>query len=292
MAGYIEKKKIKGKTYYYLTENKRENGKFKKVRKYLGVHSPHGFEKPRQKKPKPALSERELGIIDLIQKRYTQKFKIGPGLWKDEKDRLVSFIYNTNAIEGNTLSLEETASVLAGKTIKNKPRDVKEVQNMKKCIDYLFEFKGDIDEKMILELHAIEMKGIRPDAGRYRTVDVHVGKYVCPPHEEIPRLMNRFFLWYDSVKDNIHPFELASLVHTRFVRIHPFRDGNGRLGRLLMNFVLLKNNYPLADIFNDEKVLYYLVLREVDAKKRLKPFVKYLYRGYLKQYQEYALKTV
>lgn len=290
MAGYIEKKKIHGKMYFYLTENKRENGKWKKVRKYLGIQSKAGFEKPRKTKPKPILSSRERKIVDLIQKRYTAKFRIGPSLWKKEKDRLISFIYNTNAIEGNTLTLKETTSVLAGKKIKAKPRDIKEVKNMKKCIDYLFAYRGEIDEELVLRLHKMEMKGTLKEAGKYRHMDVRVGNYICPPHAQIPKLMKQFIEWHDSTEKNTHPFELAALVHTRFVRVHPFRDGNGRMARLLMNFVLLKNKYPLVNIFNDEKILYYLVLREVDAKKRLKPFVKYLYKVFLKQYQEFALK--
>lgn len=291
MPGYIEKKKIHGQTYFYLTENKRENGKWKKVRKYLGIQSSAGFEKPRKTKPKPILSSRERKIVGLIQKRYTAKFKIGPSLWKNEKDRLISFIYNTNAIEGNTLTLKETTSVLAGKKIKAKPRDIKEVKNMKKCIDFLFRYKGEIDEELVLRLHQMEMKGTLKEAGKYRQVDVRVGNYICPPHGQVPKLMNQFIEWYESVAKNMHPFELAALIHTRFVRIHPFRDGNGRMARLLMNFVLLKKNHPLVNIFNDEKLLYYLVLREVDAKKRLKPFVKYLYKVFLKQYQEFALKN-
>ncbi len=291
MPGYIEKKKIHGQTYFYLTENKRENGKWKKVRKYLGIQSSAGFEKPRKTKPKPILSSRERKIVGLIQKRYTAKFKIGPSLWKNEKDRLISFIYNTNAIEGNTLTLKETTSVLAGKKIKAKPRDIKEVKNMKKCIDFLFRYKGEIDEELVLRLHQMEMKGTLKEAGKYRQVDVRVGNYICPPHGQVPKLMNQFIEWYESVAKNMHPFELAALIHTRFVRIHPFRDGNGRMARLLMNFVLLKKNHPLVNIFNDEKLLYYLVLREVDAKKRLKPFVKYLYKVFIKQYQEFALKN-
>ncbi|MBI4406439.1 Fic family protein, partial [Candidatus Micrarchaeota archaeon] len=94
---------------------------------------------------------------------------------------------------------------------------------------------------------------------------------------------------YGQANQALHPFELASLAHLKFVRVHPFRDGNGRIARLLMNFVLLKNGYPLLNIFNSEKMLYYLILQEVDAKKRHGPFVKYLYNVFGKQYKEYIL---
>lgn len=286
MAGYIEKKKISGNTYFYLTENKRIAGKWKKTRKYLGVHTPTGFEKPRIQ-PKPTLSKKELKLVERIELNYSKKHKIGTNLWKEERERLVSFIFNTNAIEGSSLSLEDTDSALLGKNVKADKKDILAAKNMKKCIDFLFRERGDINEKLVLKLHKIEMNGIMYDAGQYRNVDVRVGQYICPRHEDVPKLMKRFFEWYNTVKNIIHQFELAALVHLKFVRIHPFRDGNGRMARLLMNFVLLKHGYPLLNIFNAEKLLYYLVLRSVDAKKRSKPFIRYLYDVYVSQYKEY-----
>ncbi len=291
MHGYVEKKKIKGKTYYYLTETRRENGKWKKTRKYLGVHTPHGFEKPRKETPKSQLTSKEQALIETIRQNYVKKHPIGPDLWEEDHERLVRFIYDTNAIEGNTLTLKETAEVLKGKTIKSKPKDVKEVQNMKECVDFIFRTKKEVTESFILDLHQMEMKGVLEEAGKYRTVDVKVGNYVCPPWEDIPKLMKGFIEWYDSVCEKIHPFELAALVHARFVRIHPFRDGNGRMARLLMNYILIKNKHPLVNIYNDEKLLYYLVLREIDAKKRFKPFIKYLYKVFINQYKEYMIRS-
>ncbi len=290
MAGYIEKKKIRGKTYYYLTENKRVGTSWKKTRKYLGVHTAAGFEKPRKTKPKHILSEHELSLVEKIKVAYASKHKIGKNLWNEERDRLVSFIYNTNAIEGNPLTEEETNSVLLGKKVKAREKDVREVENMKQCVDFLFSFKGEMNEEFLLKLHLMEMDGIMPDAGKYRNVDVRVGNYICPRWEEVPPLMARFFEWYSQAKNVVHPFELASLAHLKFVRVHPFRDGNGRIARLIMNFILLRNGYPLLNIFNSEKMLYYLVLQEVDAKKRHGPFVKYLYGVFGKQYKEYLLR--
>jgi Fic family protein len=77
-------------------------------------------------------------------------------------------------------------------------------------------------------------------------------------------------------------------VHLKFVRIHPFTDGNGRMARLLMNLVLLKKGYPLLNIFNDEKLLYYLVLKKVDITRRPKSFAEYLFGTYARQYEAYA----
>lgn len=288
MAGYIEKKKRGSNIYYYLTENRRIEGKWKKTRKYLGVHTPAGFEKPKLTSQKHILDKNQLLVIEQITKNYRNLHKIGPDLWREDRDRLVSFIYNTNAIEGNPLTLDETDSVLLGKKINAQPKDVREITNMKKCVDLLFKLKPEINEKLVLQLHKIEMDGILQEAGHYRKVDVRVGPYICPRHEEVPQLMRRFFEWFSTTKRSLHPFELAALVHLRFVRIHPFRDGNGRMARLLMNLVMLGNGYPLVNIFNSEKMLYYLILQEVDAKKRHAPFVKYLYGVFVKQYSDYA----
>ena len=158
---------------------------------------------------------------------------------------------------------------------------------MKKCVDFLFAHRGAMDEQFLLRLHRIEMAGILPDAGQYRRVDVRVGSYLCPSHDEVLKLMGRFFEWFSGAEKAMHPFELAALAHLKLVRIHPFRDGNGRIERLLMNAVLLRRGYPLLNIFNSEKMLYYLVLRKVDAAKRSKPFARYLGSIYVKQYEEY-----
>ncbi|MFA5050356.1 MAG: Fic family protein [Candidatus Micrarchaeia archaeon] len=204
------------------------------------------------------------------------------------RKQIVSFIFNTNAIEGNTLTYKETDSVLKGNyPAKARKKDVKEVKNMKKCIDFVFGYNGEINEKMILGLRLIEMEGVLPDAGHYRNVNVQVGNYFPPVFQEVQKKMDGFFEWYNDAKDKLHPFELAALVHLKFVKIHPFRDGNGRISRLLMNFVLMKRGYPLLNIFDLEKMRYYLVLKKVDFTKKEKPFVDYLFQVYIRQYKEF-----
>jgi Fic family protein len=286
---YIEKKMIAGHTYYYLTEIKRVGkNKWKKTRKYLGT-KPIAKIKSAKPKVKPHFTKQQANIIERIKSSYSKDHKMDSSLWKTERERIVSFIFNTNAIEGNTLTYEETDSVLRGKIpAKAKKRDVKEVQNMKECIDFLFEYNGDIDEELVLKLHSIEMKGVLPDAGHYRSVNVVVGDYFPPVFQEVPKKMTEFFKWYRSAKQVLNPFELAALVHLKFVRIHPFRDGNGRMSRLLMNFILLKKGYPLLNIFDAEKMLYYLVLKKVDYTKKEKPFVDYLFEVFVNQYKEFV----
>jgi len=316
-VAYIEKKIINGTAYYYLTETRRVGSKFKKTRKYLGKTIPKKFatQKKKQKKViRTLLTKKELQGLEKIRKNYLKQHRIDKTLLEDEKERIVSFIYNTNAIEGNTLTLEETKSILTGKKItlteeqsdahsvrsrkvslpadfaiklERKERDVKEVENMRECIDFLFDYKEELTEEMILKLHYIEQKNIMSDAGKFRTVNVRVGNYLCPSWPEVPKLMSEFLTWYENAKKVLPPFELAALVHLKFVRIHPFSDGNGRMARLLMNFILLKSKIPLLNIFNDEKILYYLVLQKYDYDKKERPFVKYLFEVFVGQYKNY-----
>jgi len=290
-VAYIERKKISGKTYYYLTTTKRVGGKFKKTRKYIGTR-PHAKTFAQAKKIAAKMAKNEILAIETIRKNYAARHPLDKSLWKEEKERLVSFVYNTNAIEGNTLTVEETEKVLAGdKEIpKRKEKDAREVLNMKKCVDFLFDFKGEISQGMVLKLHLIEQEGIMQDAGKYRNVDVRVGKYICPAWQDVPKLMEEFVSWYLAAKGKLHPFELSCLAHLKFVRVHPFRDGNGRMARLLANFILLKNGYPLLNIFNDEKMLYYLMLQKYDSERKERPFVRYLVEVFVGQYMEYWKK--
>jgi Fic family protein len=287
MGSYIEKKIIRGRAYYYLTENRYKDGKWKKTRKYLGIATPAGFKKPRRKNPKPILNDKEKKTIETIRKNYSRIHHIDSRLWKEERERFTSFIFNTNAIEGNPITLEDTDTVLHGGHIKARKKDVREIRNMKRCIDFLFSHSGKIDESLVLKLHKMQMEGVMP-AGQYREVDVSVGRYICPSWREVPKLMQRFFVWFNESEKTMPAFEFACMVHLKFVRIHPFRDGNGRMARLMMNLVLLKKGYPLLNIFNDEKLLYYLVLRKVDMTRRPKSFVEYLFSTYIRQYEEYS----
>ncbi|MBS3063237.1 MAG: Fic family protein [Candidatus Diapherotrites archaeon] len=294
---YVEKKRIGGKEYFYLSRNIRVSpGKWKKIRKYVGADlSNLALAEKELSLVQPVrrlMTAKQMKIVDRIKAAYAAKHKIGKSLWKTEKERMVGFVYNTNAIEGNSLSYEDTKGVLEGKKPKaeHTKRDVQEVKNMKECIDFLFDYKGIIDQDLVLRLHALQMRGVHPEAGRIRKGQNIVGNYRPPPPEKVPSEMVRFFSWLREAENLLHPFELAGLVHLKFVKIHPFMDGNGRLSRLLMNHALFRNGYPLLNIFDAEKMLYYLVLREVDAKKKEKPFLKYLYNVYGNQYKDFLLE--
>lgn len=184
----------------------------------------------------------------------------------------ILWTYNSNAIEGNTLSLEETKVVLlhgitvGGKTL----REHLEVTNHKEAIDYVesLVFKGvkNITEKELLKIHYLVLKNIdSKNAGRYRKVQVMIGGVdkKLPLPERIPYEMEDFIGWLNKFKG--HPIEHSALAHYKFVEIHPFVDGNGRTARLLMNLILMSKGYPPAIILMRERVAYYNSLKKADA---------------------------
>ncbi|MCR4263709.1 MAG: Fic family protein, partial [Candidatus Roizmanbacteria bacterium] len=162
--------------------------------------------------------------------------------------------YHSNAIEGNSLTLEETRIVVEdGLTVKGKPlKDVLEAKNHKEAMNVLFDIvkqKNDISEEVALQLHKQLLESIhQEDAGVYRRVQVQItgDTQLPPPAHDVPELMAKLYAWYSKEKESVHPIVLAAEFHYRLVKIHPFIDGNGRIARLLTNLILLKNGYPLV----------------------------------------------
>jgi Fic family protein len=171
----------------------------------------------------------------------------------------VRFTYNSNAIEGNTLTQSETELVLTkGITVGGKTLDEHlEAIGHKEAIDYiehLAQQDTEINQWEIKQIHNLILRKINPEeAGSYRTLDVMAAgtNYRYPPHYLLPQLMADFAIWLNSEAAlSLHPVEYASIAHYRFVSIHPFRDGNGRTARLLMNLLLIRAGYPIVVISN------------------------------------------
>jgi Fic family protein len=187
----------------------------------------------------------------------------------------LEWTYNSNAIEGNTLSLRETDLVInRGLTIGNKTlKEHFEAINHKEGIQFLYDFvkkKKELDEEVILGIHKIILKNISDiDAGHYRNANVMIiGAVHLPPSAiKIPKLMVEFLEWYYEHKSKLSVVELAGWVHYKMVYIHPFIDGNGRTARLLMNLILIQNGYPPAVILNIDRKKYYRALKEADREQ-------------------------
>jgi Fic family protein len=162
-------------------------------------------------------------------------------------------------------------------------KEINEILNHKKAFDYLLGYKEDVNKKLILKLHEFIIKDtLKPhlvnQTGIYRTLQVYIKgtSWMPPKPEDVPGEVSNLLNWYSRNKGNLHPLILASYFHVAFETIHPFVDGNGRTGRLLMNFILHKNRFPMINIPNLKKTRYYNCLEEAQVKGNLEPFVKFL----------------
>ncbi len=180
----------------------------------------------------------------------------------------LEWTYHSNAIEGNTLTLRETKVVLEGITVGGKSlREHFEATNHRDAIVYVEEIvaQGEpLSEWMIRNVHRLVLKGIDDqEAGAYRRENVVIaGASTTPPDFlHLPHEMQKLIEWHEAAK-RLHPIERAAQLHTRFVKIHPFVDGNGRTGRLLLNFELMKSGYPPAIIRKEDRLAYYDSLDE------------------------------
>ncbi|MFY7994091.1 MAG: Fic family protein [Bacteriovoracaceae bacterium] len=187
----------------------------------------------------------------------------------------VEMTYHSNAIEGNRLTLKETLLVLReGVTIKGKNlQEHLEAKNHEEAMNFLFEVVDSkkrltLSHQLIRQLHQLVVKDTEASiAGTYRNTDVQIlgSKHRPPPGYQVQEQMTKFFEWMAESKSNYHPVEFAALAHHRFVAIHPFEDGNGRTGRLLMNLLLMRNDYPIAIIQKNDRTKYYNALDDADA---------------------------
>jgi len=165
----------------------------------------------------------------------------------------IGLTFSSNALEGNSLTESETKIVVEdGLTVEGKPlRDVFEAVGHAKAYDHIYQLATHkiIQEEDILKIHDLFYSQIdNENAGKYRTVSVFISgsSYSVTPPQKIPAEMKKFIAWFNKQELKMHPVEFAALVHKKFVFIHPFIDGNGRLARLLMNLALLRNEYSIA----------------------------------------------
>lgn len=196
------------------------------------------------------------------------------------------YIYESNAIEGNTLTLAETELVLSkGITVSGKPlKDHLEATNHQKALDRLKQMvsaRKIVDEKTLLDLHEIILRGIDDTyAGRYRDVPVRISgsRHVPPNPLKVPALMAELFAWFIGHVTSEHVVHAAADLHLRLSQIHPFVDGNGRTCRLVMNLYLLQHGYPLTIIRseNNKRVEYYNALAESDTTGKPEAFRRFV----------------
>ena len=317
---YIAIRKIKGKRYYYLEESIKQENKWVKESVYIGPKLPNNeelakiFEKFREGLTKKGIHSILPPFTEFLTRNMAIKIDNAIGNRASflksltatqkiefiERER-ITFITDSNAIEGSTLDYGLTERVLAdqkrieklqkqGKMITGMGREEQEALNLNKCLDMyeiLIKHKKDLSSEIILRFHCIllsKIDGYEKYCGVWRPVEVRIrgSDHVFPHHKEVPQLMEALLVWYHENKRLIHPAELSAMFHTKFTTIHPFADGNGRMARLLMNYILQINSFPFTNI-PLKKRAGYMKTQAAGNVGNYKPFTLFLAKEIVNQ---------
>jgi Fic family protein len=298
---YIYKKTIGKKEYYYLRASERKGDKvINKDLAYLGSNTEdvkkslenlpkykneirkayktiHNFlesnrfinEVKNLKLKQDFFLGEKLNEVEACKLHYLKEFQKHDSLTREEilKNFLIEFAYNTTSIEGNTIKLQEAKKLLEeGKTPKNRTlREIYDLQNTEKVFFNTIESKEEITHDFIINIHKNLLDNIDKRIG-YRTQDVRVIKanFKSTPAPYVKIDMDLLLKWYSKNKEKLHPLVLGEIFHHKFETIHPFMDGNGRTGRMLLNYILIKNNYPPIVIRNKNREKYLKAMRKAD----------------------------
>ena len=302
---YVEKRKTGNKVKYYLVHSYREKKKVKKIRKYLGQN----LIKAELEEAKNIAKQHILKLLQelntkvflftltkkQIEKLNNYKIKIMHFDQKEWQRFTEEFVYNTNAIEGSTIQREGVPEILH----KQKVSDAEELETkgVAKAVEYIKNTKEDLSIELMRKLHKICFEGSKSFAGQIRNVEVvirnskgeilHQGVHVS----QLQLALKEMIGWHDKNKNKFKPLVLAAIMHNQFEYIHPFQDGNGRVGRLLLNFILLKNKYPPININLEDRAEYYTTLQEYQKNQNLKPTVEFLVKQYKKTLRKVITKS-
>ncbi|HLC55373.1 MAG TPA: Fic family protein [Candidatus Nanoarchaeia archaeon] len=308
---YVETIKRGNKEYYYLTKNLRVGiNKWKKIRVYIGDKKPTKSEIQKyakeiekqveeggfKKSEYSYLGEEDAETLQDLKEGYKEWLKKTPESLKNKfyDDFVIRFTYHSNAIEGNRLTLRQTALILKDKVIPSGvlASDYHEAVNGKECLEFLKEHKGELNSRLLEKVNGILTKNTDiVYGGRIRFFDVKIegSKHVPPPNEEVKRHLLNMYKWYSANKNRLHPFELAAMIHAKLTWVHPFEDGNGRTSRTIMNWILMKNGYPMFFIPFEKREEYYMALEEAD-KENFKAYMARMLRLIIDQVRSYGHK--
>jgi Fic family protein len=293
---FIRAKYITGEYYFYLVESRRE-GKLvhQDIVRYLGKQEDaerYARENNLKMPDTTRTLEKTERTLDeqIAQKKKTlDSLRPFPRVLEERlrEELIILWTYHSTAIEGSTLSPKETATLLAeGIVVGNKPlTDYLAAKGHRDAVNLVFSWvdqgKEALSEADLLELHRAAMKNVI-DAylGAYRRVRVYIrgSSYTPPQPDQVPELMRGFLRELNINPERHGSIELAALTHIDFESIHPFVDGNGRMGRLLANWVLMKNGYPPVVITKGERLRYFKMLEVAQTK-----FVTYRVTRFFKQ---------
>ena len=273
----IIKRKKGNEEYFYLQHSFRKKGRIITKERYLGKEIPKNLEEIKGDLAKEQKTEL-FSKLERIKQDFQSEWKNIPESVKaKEKEEIsIAFTYNTNAIEGSTITLEETREIIHDKIAPNKPlRDIRETEAHSKVFLKMLDKKEKLTASLLMQWHKEIFKDTKQDiAGRYRDYLVRIGPHLPPDWQDVQKLMNSLLKFANQKKMN--PVELAARVHYLFEKIHPFGDGNGRIGRLIVNSILWHSRYPMLILEYKNRRSYYKALTKEENK-----FVNYFIRRYL-----------
>jgi len=302
---HLEKRKVGKRTKYFLAHSYREGRSVHKFRKYLGQDLKQELLKERIKIAEKLileeihrykiiqdpltleLSDQELADIQLLEKQIPLKIS---HLSKADWDTFSKiFTYNTNAIEGSKLSIKEVDDLLGKDKWPDKSKeDIAEAFGVDEAITHIRKIKEHLSIELIKKIHKIVFKNSKPFAGKLRKKGEEVvvmdgSGYVVhegAPQARISHLLRELILWYEKNKEKYPGLVLGAVIHNQFENIHPFRDGNGRVGRILLNNILIKHNLPPMNIDFKNRQEYYESLQAYEKSHDIKPTLELFMKEY------------
>lgn len=290
---FLRKRRLGGKFHYYLQLSYRLDGPVKKREKYLGTSLPDNIGELKRRFVREMRAELWYPRLDEIKKCYAEEERALPVSVHEKALQAftIRFTYDTNRIEGSTLSLREIADLLDHKiTPRERPlSEVMEAEAHQEVFRGMLGTKKDLSLQLILYWHHGLFSRTKPDiAGKLRNYQVYISgaKHMPPSPVEVYPLLMEMFKWYGRNK-KLHPVELAAVMHLKFEAIHPFGDGNGRVGRLMMNFVLHRNGWPMLNIPYKKRWGYYTALERSQTKNDEDIFIQWFFRRYLDENARY-----
>ncbi|MFH1073348.1 MAG: Fic family protein [Nanoarchaeota archaeon] len=291
---YIDRIRSGKKTFYYLGKTVRLGPhQWKKIRIRLGSVPPSRELIARKLKALRVeqykvynddfIDADKLEVVDDFKEVYTHHVKKLPPtvIEKEESDFVIRFTYNSNAIEGNRLTLRDTFLIIKERQIPSgaPPKDYNEAINGREALDFLKNYQGKLTLEFLENLNGILTKNtgvLYPGRIRFFPIKIEGADFTPPAEKDVPRLLKEMISFYYANRRKLHPFVLACLMHAKFVEIHPFEDGNGRTGRALMNWVLMKAGYPKLYIPVKSRQFYYLAI-DLHNKKKYKEYCNTLF---------------
>jgi len=295
----------KRKNGYYLVHSYRVGNSVENIQKYLGN------EIPKNSELFCCIDNFNYRVFKNLWQQKTQEIfrnyqEIRKSLPKaiDLKNLInfgLRFTYNSNKIEGSRLSLKDVAMIYE-KNFISADSQYDQVTEAKRHMELYEKMLGGCDEislDLILNWHnyLFELSKIN-EAGVLRNYPIQISmSNYTPPSAGIKDLMDNLMCWYHNNKNTINSAYLASIFHFRFESIHPFGDGNGRIGRLLMNYILHQNHYPMFNITYKRRISYYNALEKANlngiektnVKENEMYFISWFLKNYISENQKYLM---